>query len=217
VREFLSLVFDGIAEMPPSYNVAPTQTVPIVRLRESGERELAAVRWGLVPPWSKDPFRGPPLFNARSETAAEKPAFRSAFRHRRCLAPISGFYEWKKTGDSRQPYYITRADQSIMLLAGLWEHRPATHAAPALDSMTILTVPANAFMSQLHDRMPVILEPEQATAWLGHQTSPDILAGMLAPAPDGVLQAHPVSARVSSPKNDDPALCERIEPTGLFG
>lgn len=203
--------------MPASYNVAPTQTVPIVRLRESGERELAAVRWGLVPSWSKDPASGPPLFNARSETAAEKPAFRSAFRNRRCVVPVSGFYEWKKTGDSKQPYYITRADGAIMLLAGLWEHRPPTHAEPAVDSMTILTTPANTFMAELHDRMPAILEPERVAAWLNLQTPADDLPAMLAPAPDGVLQAHPVSVRVSSPRNNDPALCERIEPTGLFG
>lgn len=217
VREFLNLLFDGIAEMPASYNVAPTHTVPIVRLRNSGERELAAVRWGLVPPWSKDPASGPPLFNARSETAPEKPAFRAAFRARRCIVPMSGFYEWKKTGDHKQPYYITRADGAIMLIAGLWEHRPATQTEPTIESMTILTTPANNFMAAMHDRMPAIVEPEGVATWLDPNASTEALAAMLAPAPDGVLQAHPVGIRVNSPKNDNEDLCKRIERTGLFG
>lgn len=215
VREFLDLVF-AVPEMPASYNVAPTQSIPIVRLRETGERELALARWGLVPAWSKAPASGPPLFNARSETIADKPAFRSAFRARRCVVPISGYYEWKKTGDVRQAYYVTRADASIVLLAGLWERREAPGEC-SLESATIITTPPNVALSELHDRMPAVIEPESVGVWLDSAASPESLAALLAPAAAGLLRAHPVSSRVSNPKNDDPTLCERVEPMGLFG
>lgn len=217
VRDFLNLVFDGLPEMPPSYNVAPTHTVPIVRLADSGWRELAAARWGLVPPWSKEPLSGPPLFNARSETAAAKPAFRDALRQHRCVVPVSGFYEWSRCGDHKQPHYITRADESIMLLAGLWAIRPATNADPAVESMTILTTPANAFMARMHDRMPAIIERADVETWLDPRSPPDTITSLLAPAPSDMLREHPVSTRVNNARNNDPQLCRPDHPTGLFG
>ncbi len=210
-------------EIAPRYNAAPSQQAAIVRqdAGPGGPRRVgAAARWGLVPPWADSLAVGNMMVNARAETLTSKPAFREAFAKRRCIVPISGFYEWRTHAPARargsrsarhppkQPFYIRRPDDAPMLLAGLWErwHDRATPTAPPVDSFTIITCPPNAFMARLHDRMPVILAPHAAELWLDPSAGPESLAPLLVPCPDAALSMHPVSTRVNSPKNDGPDL-----------
>lgn len=194
------------------YNVAPTQTVPVVVQRDDGEREMVQMRWGLVPSWAKDEKIGNRLINARSETAAEKPSFRAAMKQRRCLVPVTGFYEWqKRRGGSKQPFYIHRADGEPIALAGLWESWTNRDNGEVLETFTILTTTANDAIAALHDRMPVIVEPEDFQRWLDPSTKDAAaLIDLLQPAADGVLTMHPVSSRVNTPKNDDASLIEPV-------
>ncbi len=208
-------------ELSPHFNVAPTQAAPVVRQIAEGQRTGAMLHWGLIPSWADDPAIGGRLINARAETIAEKPAFRSAFTKRRCLAPVSGFYEWKKQElpkAPKQPFYIARADREPLMLAGVWEHWE--RGGEAIDSFTIITTTPNAIMAELHDRMPVIVESEDVDRWLDPETT-DAAAftSILRPAADGVLEAIPVRTRVNTPKNDDPSLIlpEVEPPQGLFG
>jgi putative SOS response-associated peptidase YedK len=190
----------------PSWNVAPTQQAPIIRITD-GKPDCIHARWGLVPFWANDLKIGARMINARSETVAEKPAFRSAFKSRRCIVPISGFYEWQKQDDgTKVPHFITRADGNPMLLAGLWEHWDKSDEP--VESFTIITTDANGFMSSIHDRMPAILEPEQVSAWLHSQNSATNAHTLLSPAADGILEAHPVSMQVNSPRHNGPELIE---------
>jgi putative SOS response-associated peptidase YedK len=194
--------------LPARYNVAPTQTVPVVRASD-GRRQLATMHWGLIPPWAKDPSIGTRMINARAETVTEKPAFRVAFRSRRCLIPASGFYEWQARGRAKQPHFIRRADGGLLALAGLWERwQPAE--GPAAQSCAILTTTPNAVMAPIHDRMPVILDAGDFSRWLGETpASPDQLAALLRPCPDAALVAYPVSTYVNTPAHDGP---EAIQP-----
>ena len=190
----------------PRYNVAPTQAMPVVRMVD-GKRELALLRWGLIPSWAKDPKIGNSLINARGETVHEKPAFRSAFKARRCLVPADGFYEWRKLpGGGKQPYRITMADGSPFAFAGLWERWDK--GEEPLETFTIITTSANELVAPIHDRMPVILDPADYDAWL---ESPDtaIPIALIQPYPAKRMSAYPVSTRVNSPRNDDAAVIER--------
>jgi putative SOS response-associated peptidase YedK len=192
----------------PRYNIAPTQLVPIVRASEAGRERLDA-RWGLIPGWVKDPstFKAL-LFNARSETVGEKPAFRDAARRARCIAPASGFFEWRSDASGgKQPYYVHRRDGAPMALAGLYAER--SHGAPS-SSVTVLTTAPNAFMADLHDRMPVILEPADVARWLDPAVH-DVgaLADLLNPCPDGVLDGYPVDRAVGDARVDEPRLVRR--------
>lgn len=196
------------------YNIAPTQFAPILRLGDDGARELVPAKWGLIPSWAKDANIGNRMINARAETAAEKPAFRTAMKRRHCIVPASGFYEWQKIEGSKtkQPWYIHRADPAPLALAGLWEIWKDGHPqGNTIESFTILTTEANGLMRPLHDRMPVILEPEEIDRWLDPDTHPNIVTALLDPAANGVLDAHQVSTRVNSPKNDDAALIDPPE------
>ncbi len=197
-------------EFGARYNIAPTQQAPILRIGEDGQRELVMAKWGLIPSWAKDAAIGNRMINARAETAAEKPAFRAAMKKRRCIVPASGFYEWQKIEGSKvkQPWYIHRADAAPLALAGLWE---SWEGDEPIRSFTILTTDANELMRPLHDRMPVILEPEEIDRWLNPDTTPEIVAALLDPAADGVLSAFPVSTKVNSPANEGAKL---IEPEG---
>lgn len=225
--EFGATITDVIASTAPSlpspnnprYNIAPSQRVLVVRAHADGERRLAPVRWGLIPHWSRDESIGSRLINARSETAREKPAYRDAMRHRRCLVPADGFYEWKRTAGSKRPMLIRRADGRSLAMGGLWESWSDPQTENTIETLAVLTCAPNALMGTIHDRMPVLLEPEHWDAWLDPATDMDAIAPMLAPAPDGVLKAHPVSSRVNSPSNDDPGLIEPVEdtPDTLFG
>jgi len=195
---------------PPRYNVAPTQPVPIVRAEKDGKRHFRLVRWGLVPDWAKE-VGAKPLFNARSETITDKPAFRAAFRRRRCLVPADGFYEWQPARDAdKQPYLIRRCDRQPMALAGIWEHWQAPDGSE-LESCSIVTTAANATLSRLHHRMPVIIDQSNWEVWLdtsGRLTRDAI--GLLVPPSDDLLDVTPVSKRVNSVANDDQALLEPV-------
>lgn len=194
--------------LAPRYNIAPTQPVAAVRLAPNGERELTHFRWGLVPSWAKDLSMGAKMINARAETAAEKPAFRAAFKRRRCLIPASGFYEWQKIDSRKQPMYIHPVD-GLMSFAGLWEIWSSADG-DLLETCTILTTEPNGLMSSIHNRMPVILDPDDYSTWLHPDTKPDLLMHLLRSAPDEWLEAFPVSTAVNSPANDAPGCIEPL-------
>jgi putative SOS response-associated peptidase YedK len=208
-------------KLQPRYNIAPTQPAAVVRLNREGQRELVAMHWGLIPSWARDAAIGSKLINARCESAADKPAFRSAFRRRRCVIPASGFYEWKKLARGKQPYYIERVDGQPLLLAGLWEIWREPASKEPIESCSILTTQANESISTLHNRMPAVLEPEQCDAWLDPSCEDtEQLQATLRPAPEGILKFHPVSTRVNSPRHDDRDLVTEVAPAraeGLFG
>ena len=198
----------------PRYNIAPTQEAAIVRQdRKQPKRIFSLMRWGLVPSWAKDISIGFKTINAMCETAAEKAAFREAMRKRRCLVPADGFYEWQKLGKKeKQPYNIGMADDSLFAFAGLWErwHDPA---GTPLNSFTILTTDANALVSGIHDRMPVIIKPENYDLWLDPgMTDPAGVADMLKPLDARLMKKYPVSARVGNADNDDPEIIKEIVP-----
>lgn len=201
--------------LPPRYNICPTQDVPVVRAgagaTASAGRDLVMMRWGLVPAWSKDAAIGSRMINARAETVAEKPSFRSAYKSRRCLIPADGFYEWRKLeGGPKQPYRITLAGGAPFAFAGLWEQWEKAPDGKALETCTIITTAANPFVRPIHHRMPVILDGVGHDAWLDAATPPDTLSALLRPY-DGVLEARAVGTRVNNPRNDDDAC---LEPPG---
>lgn len=200
---------DARANLAPRWNMAPTQSAPIIAIGKDGGRKLVSARWGLRPAWmEKDPPTGP-LFNARSETAADKPAFRAAFARKRCLVPADGFYEWKREAKERQPFFITRADGAAMVFAGLWESARDAEGA-VLVSMSILTTAANAQMQPLHDRLPVTLEPPDWSLWLDADAPRATLQGLLRAPPDGALAVRAVSDRVNKVANDDAGLLDPV-------
>lgn len=191
-------------EMVPRYNVAPTQPVAAIRLgKDKQTRELTFFRWGLVPSWAKDIKIGSRMINARSETVHEKPSFRAAFKRRRCIVPADGFYEWQKTPEGKQPMYIHAQDGKPLSLAGLWE---MWHSADGsiLNSCTLLTTTPNSLMAPIHNRMPVILEPEDYDTWLNPGDRPQQALHLLRPFPAERMAAYPVSTWVNSPRHDDP-------------
>jgi putative SOS response-associated peptidase YedK len=198
------------------YNIAPTQEIAAVRITpDSGQRELAMLKWGLVPAWADDPKTGAHWINARCETAAEKPAFRSAFRQRRCLVPADGFFEWRTEGKRKLPHYITLADGGLFAMAGLWErwHREGQ----TIESCTILTTDANDLVRPLHDRMPVILPPEFYDHWLDPRVhDPEELKSLLRCFPAERMAVLPVDPAVNSPANDDPRCIQSLRQKGLF-
>ena len=193
-------------EVPPNYNVAPTQEVAAV-LSEGGERRLELLRWGLIPSWADDPGIGSRMINARAETAPEKPSFRRAFRERRCLIPADGFYEWKRTDGAKQPYYIRMREGRPFAFAGLWESWK-DDGSPELRSCAILTTAPNALAGEIHDRMPVILPADSYDAWLDPEAEKEQLVALLAPYPEAEMEAYPVSRFVNSPSNNDPRCIE---------
>jgi putative SOS response-associated peptidase YedK len=198
-------------EMEPRYNVAPTQSVLVVRAADAG-RECALMRWGLVPHWS-DRRPGPPLINAMAETAASKPAFRTAFQKRRCLVPADGFYEWLAQGKKRHPYLFALSDGGLFAFAGLWDLWEREGERP--ESVCILTTEANELVRPLHERMPVMLTRDAAGAWLDHgQGDPERLQGLLRPFPASMMTGRPVSTAVNNFRNEGPRCVEPAEPEG---
>ena len=196
-------------EISPNYNVAPTQEVAAV-LEEGGERRLEMLRWGLIPSWAKDPGIGSRMINARSETAPEKPSFRGAFKKRRCLIPADGFYEWQRTNDDKQPFYIHMEDGIPLAFAGLWESWQSPEG-PEIRTCTILTTDANELLAPIHNRMPVILQPEAYDPWLAPDTRDlDLLSSLLVSYPGDAMEAYPVSRRVNSPANNEPGCVESV-------
>ncbi len=193
--------------LAPRYNIAPGQTAPVVRI-EDGGRRLINARWGLVPPWARDPSIGNRLINARSETVASKPSFRAAFRSRRCLVPADGFYEWKREGGARHPYCIRFSDHRPFAIAGLWE-RWRSPAGDILDTYTLLTTGPNALVKPLHERMPVIVTPDAYSVWLDpHVNDPETLLPLFEPYPPDGMEARPASRLVNNPRNEGPACLD---------
>lgn len=182
------------------YNIPPTQDVPIVRLSNQ-KRELAIARWGLIPSWTKDPKKAPLLNNARAETIAEKPSFRSAFKSRRCIIPASGFFEWRTEGKTKLPFYFYRPDGRMLAFAGLWERWNE------IESCSIVTTEANEVMAPIHERMPVILGDNDYSEWL--DPSIENPNHLLAPCPAGEIARYPVDQFVNNVRNQGP---ECIEP-----
>ncbi len=212
--QVLAEVFDlpQPVELAARYNIAPTQAVPIVRATEGGGRELAFVSWGLVPHWAKEKAIGNRLINARAESLAEKPAFRSSFKHRRCLIPADGFYEWKPEGGGKQPWLLRLRGGEPFAFAGLWSRwqDPAAGGEP-FESCAIVTTTPNELAATVHDRMPAILPKERHALWLDPQAyDPVALAALLAPIPADAMEAFPVSKRVNSPANEDPRCIEPL-------
>ncbi len=206
----------GLDEEPPPltgarYNIAPSQLVAAVRVTEpGGARMLAPLRWGLVPAWADSPAIGNRLINARSEQAAEKPAFRAAFAARRCLIPADGFFEWEKRREGREPYYFTLREGGLFGLAGLWERWRGADGA-AIESCTILTTAANELVGRVHDRMPVILEPRNYERWLDPGFDQRAaLEAMLGPYPAEKMACRAVSRIVNSPQADHPGCIEPL-------
>jgi putative SOS response-associated peptidase YedK len=198
--------FDDLPNLRPRYNMAPTQMAPVVRVRDDA-LHLDMLRWGLLPKWSKDASGAAKMINARSETIAEKPAFRQAFRARRCLVPADGFFEWQVRGKTKQPYRICLDDGGPFAFAGIWERweDPANDAA-LVETYAIATTVAAASIADVHHRMPVILERDDHDTWL--HGAPEDAAALLRPLADARLRFHEVSPRVGNVKNDDAGLLE---------
>ena len=190
-------------ELKPRYNIAPTQDVAAVRETDAG-RELVMLRWGLVPFWAKDPAIGNRMINARAETVAEKPSYRAAFRHRRCVVLADGFYEWRREGDAKTPYYISLASGEPFALAGLWENWTDKQTGESLQTTTLITTEANEFMRPLHHRMPVVLQTDAASDWLAG--SSEILLELSERMP--ALTAWPVDRRVNNARNEGAELID---------
>jgi putative SOS response-associated peptidase YedK len=193
-------------DVVPHYNIAPSQTIPVVRATGQG-RELALLKWGLIPWWAMDAHIGAQLINARAETLADKPAFRDAYRHRRCLVPADAFYEWKAVAGRKQPYCIRLRDQALFGMAGLWE-RWKDPDGKVVETCTIVTVDANSLVAPLHDRMPLILAPDDYDAWLAAETGEAALPHAVSAAE---MVAYPVNPLVSNAKNDVPACLDPID------
>ena len=196
-------------EWRPRYNIAPSQVAPVVRVIE-GQRHLDLLRWGLIPSWAEDLSIGMKLINARSETAATKPAFRAAFRSHRCIVPADGFYEWQHLASGKQPFYIHRKDGQLLAMAGLWEHWTPPGTQDSVQTFTILTTEANDVMRRLHDRMPVVLQVEDVARWLDPTAKAADLHALMRPLGDSALDAYPVGKAVGNVRNDVPALLEEI-------
>ena len=201
------------SDLRPNWNAAPTQTLPVV-VEDDDEWVVRGMHWGVIPKWTK-PGQRPKVMpiNARSETAAEKPMFRSLMKHRRCVVPANGFYEWQKRGSGpKQPYFIQPTRHELMLFAGLWDEAPVGPDGDTIQSFAILTTDANATMATLHDRMPVLLNDDDIPEWLDpEETETGPLQHMLVPAPDDAIRAWPVSRDVNTPKNNTPELLDPIE------
>jgi putative SOS response-associated peptidase YedK len=219
-RYFQATLGDNVdPERRPSWNVAPTTQVLAVRAsRETPEgpleRVITSLRWGLIPSWAKDPSTGSRLFNARGESVANKPSFRSAFKSRRVIIPADGFYEWhKQNSGAKQPHFFTRADGEPLALAGVaeswWDKND--EEAPPIRSCSIITTSGGPDMDGIHDRMPVILNPDVFDLWLDpDMEDPSELTSLLRPAPTGTIVHRPVSSRVGSVRNNDAELIEAI-------
>jgi putative SOS response-associated peptidase YedK len=197
----------GLLNLPPRYNIAPTQDAPVVRLDKEGRRELILMRWGLVPLWAKDLSIGARCINARADSVAEKPAFRDAFERRRCLVPADGFFEWEKKGKVKQPWRIGPAEDGLMALAGVWERWRAPDGG-VVRSYAVVTTDANELVRPLHDRMPVVVPPERFADWLEPQTRAERLREIMRPYPAERMRAFPVSRRVNDVRNDDAGCIE---------
>jgi putative SOS response-associated peptidase YedK len=190
----------------PRFNIAPSQSVPVVRLTSEGERVVEFMRWGLIPYWTKAKPKNCPC-NARAETVASSGMFKSAFERRRCLVPADGFYEWQGSKPPKQPYFIRRSDDRLFAFAGLWERWHPDKDAEPVDTVTIITTAPNAAVAPIHNRMPVILDEADYTKWLDSTVPGEAVADLLCPS-NADLKTTPISTAVNSVKNDGPELIE---------
>lgn len=201
-----------LPEPPPfeSYNIAPTQNILAIRTSpETSQAEYTMLHWGLVPFWSKAAKTAYPLINARVEGIEKKPSFRSPFKHRRCIIPASGFYEWRLIEGGKQPYFIRPIDGGYYGLAGIWDRWQGEEGA-VIESCSIITTEANKLMREIHERMPVILRMQDVNAWLDPRTEQKEVLAMLAPYPDDLMEAYPVSRMVNSSRNNTPECVARL-------
>ncbi len=196
----------GSVPVEPRYNIAPTQYIAAIRNDEDEQRELTMLRWGLIPFWAKDPSIGNRMINARAETVAEKPSFRSAYRKRRCLVLADGFYEWHTEASGKIPYFISQENKEPFAFAGLWENWLDKESDESIQSTTIITAAANDFMASLHHRMPVILGSETADRWLDGDNELIDYATEHAPR----LKAWPVDRRVNNARNEGAELIKQL-------
>lgn len=213
--ELLAEIFGltGIPVYPARYNIAPTQQVLAVRsVADNERRELVSLKWGLIPSWAKDQSIGNRMINARAETVQEKPAFRNAIKHHRCVIPASGFFEWLHEKNMAKPFYVRLKDSSPMCFAGIWEHWKSPDGE-FIESCSILTTKSNTLIEPLHDRMPVILHPQEFSLWLDREiTDPEKQKHLYQPYPATLMELYPVSSLVNSPRNDTPELIEPVNP-----
>lgn len=212
-RELLAEIFgiNIVQDIKPRYNIAPTQQVAVIRITPDGIKHLDSLKWGLIPSWAKDPHIGSRMINARSETVDFKPAFRTALKHRRCIIPANGFYEWREVGSKKHPLYVKLRDESPMMFAGLWAYWKSPEYE-VIESCTILTTTTNELIKPLHDRMPVILEPKDIDLWLEpNVTDPEQLKPLFKPYPSELMEMYPVSDLVNSPRNDTPDLINPLQ------
>lgn len=195
----------GETAFPPRYNIAPSQPVVIVRQESGRPRELVLVRWGLIPSWVKDPRDYATLVNARAESAAGKPSFRGPLRHRRCLVPADGYYEWNGPARARQPYLFRPRDlaaRPLLALAGLWDHWLGADGSE-IETMAVLTTKATGPAARIHERMPVIIAPEDFDAWLDCSPGSTVtVEDLLRPPPEGLLERRPVSSLTNNSRNE---------------
>tara|TARA_B100001123_G_scaffold441464_2_gene582701 strand:- start:1550 stop:2296 length:747 start_codon:yes stop_codon:yes gene_type:complete len=204
-------VFKDLPEMHPDYNISPGVDIWGARNKQYEEQpEMVKLRWGLVPSWAKNPKIGYRMINARSETVAEKPAFRSAFKRRRCVIAADGFFEWKREGKERTPYFIHLKNKEPFGMAGLWE-KWTSEEGDELQTCTILTTTPNSLMEPLHDRMPVILANQDLKPWLSGDTRESELLELTAPYPAKKMDAYSITSLVNSPRNNAPELLEKLE------
>jgi putative SOS response-associated peptidase YedK len=214
-KQIIEEHFDSVSgeeEWSPRYNIAPTQPIPVIRQNpKEPVRELSLVRWGLIPSWAKDPSVAAKMINARSETAATKPAFRDAMKFRRCLIPADGFYEWARTGKGKQPYCFEVNDGKLFAFAGIWD-RWKDAGGKILETCSILTTAPNALTSPVHDRMPVILDPDSYDLWLdpGNRDA-SAASDLLKPFDARLMRCYPLSTRINSVVNDDEECSAPVE------
>ncbi len=199
---------DECADFGPHFNIPPGTDIPVIRQSPEGKRVLHLLHWGLVPHWAKDPSIGAKLNNARGESVAEKPSFREAFKRRRCLVPASGFYEWKAEGKIKQPYYVSLKSGEMMAMGGLWESWKVPDGN-LLRTVCIITTGPNKLMEPIHDRMPVIIRPENWQEWLSAPA--EEVGQLIHPYQAEEMQAWPVSRRVSKTQDDDEELTHKVD------
>jgi putative SOS response-associated peptidase YedK len=201
-----------VSNYPPRWNAAPSQELLVIRRnRDTGQVSLDALRWGLIPYWCKDPSGGRKPINAKAETLRTLPSFREAYRKRRCIVPVDGFFEWKaiKGQKAKQPFAIAMKDGSPFGIAGLWENWKDLKTGEWIRTFVIITTDANTLVADIHDRMPVILAPSDYTRWLGDEPDPHDL---IRPFPSEAMRMWPISTRVNKPENDDATILDPVEP-----
>ncbi|MFA5949338.1 MAG: SOS response-associated peptidase [Hyphomicrobium sp.] len=208
IVDLVELADSRYADAPPRFNGAPGQSLFVIRENhETGKRSLDLLKWGLIPSWCKDEKGGRRPINAKAETVHQLPTFRDAYRRRRAILPIDGFFEWRAVAGGKQPYAIAMADGSPFGLAAIWENWREPHSGEWIRTFAVITVAANELVRPIHDRMPAILPRSGYARWLGRDADP---RDLLAPYPSEEMRVWPISTRVNSPKNDDAAILDEV-------